>query len=176
LDEGVWRARYYDEAGKQRAPHFPRRVDAKTWLDEVTAAVVRGDPKAGRITFTSFYEDWRERQVWVADTRRAMDLAAGSVPLGDVPLAKVRKSHVETWVKGMVVKDLAAGTIRARTQNVRSVLRAAVEDRVIARDPSIGVTLPRRRRAEVAMSIPSPEQIGRLRRSRWATSTSFGGH
>jgi hypothetical protein len=26
---GVWRARYYDDAGKQHARHFPRKVDAK---------------------------------------------------------------------------------------------------------------------------------------------------
>jgi integrase len=165
---GVWRARYYDDAGKQHAKRFPRKVDAKAWLDTVTASVVRGDyvdPSAGRVTFTSFYEDWRERQVWVAGTRRAMDLAAGSVGFGDVPLGRVRKSHVESWVKAMVVDELAVGTIHTRAQNVRSVLRAAVEDRVISRDPSVGVRLPRQRRSEVAMSIPTPEQVGRILRA-----------
>jgi len=150
--------RYYDETGKQHAKHFGRKVEAKAWLDEVTASVVIGtyvDPNAGRVTFTSFYEDWRERQVWVPGTRRAMDLAAGSVAFGNVPLSKIRKSHVEMWVKGMVVKDLAVGTIHTRAQNVRSVLRAAVEDRGIPRDPSVGVTLPRRRRAEASMEIPT---------------------
>ena len=175
---GVWRARYYDEAGKQHAKHFPRKVDAKAWIDEVTASVVRGDyvgPSAGKITFASFYEDWRERQVWVAGTRRAMDLAACSVPFGKVPLGKVRKSHVETWVKGMVVDELAVGTIHTRAQNVRSVLRAAVEDRVISRDPSVGVTLPRRRRAEVAMRIPSPEQVGAILRAAEDDFAPFAG-
>jgi integrase len=45
--------------------------------------------------------------------------------------------------------------------NVRAVLRAAVLDRVIPTDPSIGVTLPRRRRAEAAMTIPTAE-IGKV--------------
>jgi len=163
--DGVWRARYYDETGKQHAKHFGRKVDAKAWLDEVTASVVIGtyvDPNAGRVTFRSFYEDWRERQVWVPGTRRAMDLAAGSVTFGNVPLSKIRKSHVEMWVKGMVVKDLAVGTIHTRAQNVRSVLRAAVEDRVIPRDPSVGVTLPRRRRAEASMEIPTTQTVGKI--------------
>jgi len=172
--DGVWRARYYDEAGKQHAKHFPRRIEAKAWLDQVTASVVRGDyvdPKAGRATFTSFYENWRERQVWVAGTRRAMDLAVGSVAFGDIPLAKIRKSHIETWIKSMSTttmrrkRPLAPGTIHTRTQNVRAVFRAAVDDRVISRDPSIGVTLPRRRRAEVAMSIPTTEQVGKILRA-----------
>jgi len=54
--DGVWRARYRDEAGREHAKHFPRKVDAQRWLDEVTAAVVTGqyvDPKAGRITWLS---------------------------------------------------------------------------------------------------------------------------
>jgi hypothetical protein len=95
------------------------------------------DPNPGRVTFTSFYEDWREGQVWVPGTRRAMDFAAGSVAFGNVPLSKIRKSHVEIWVKWMVVKDLAVGTIHTRAQNVHSVLRAAVEDMMIPRDPSV---------------------------------------
>ena len=50
---GVWRARYYDDAGKQHARHFPRKLDAKAWIDTVTASVVRGDytdPKTARTT------------------------------------------------------------------------------------------------------------------------------
>lgn len=47
-------------------------------------------------------------------------------------------------------------------QNGRAVLRGAVRDRLIATDPSDGVTLPRRRRREHAMSIPTPRQVGAL--------------
>ena len=53
LPTGKWRARYYDEAGKQHARHFARKTDAQDWLDSVTASVVRGDyvdPRAGRVT------------------------------------------------------------------------------------------------------------------------------
>lgn len=45
---------------------------------------------------------------------------------------------------------------------VRSVFRAAVADRVIGADPCIGVTLPRRRKAEAAMQIPSVQEVGQL--------------
>jgi hypothetical protein len=38
---------------------------------------------------------------------------------------------------------LSPGTIKTRFNNVRSVLRAAVRDRLIVADPSDGVTLPR---------------------------------
>ena len=46
--------------------------------------------------------------------------------------------------------------------DVRSVFRAAVKDRVIGSDPTDGVRLPRGRRADVAMSIPAPEEVGQL--------------
>ena len=52
--DGRWRARYRDDAGREHAKHFSRRLDAKRWLDEVTASIVTGqyvDPNAGRITF-----------------------------------------------------------------------------------------------------------------------------
>jgi integrase len=163
--DGQWRARYRDETGREHARHFPRRVDAQRWLDEVTTAVVTGhyvDPKAGRVTFKSFYADWSKRQLWQATTVLAMNLAAKSVTFGDLPLNRVRKSHIEQWVKQMQVAGLAPGTVRGRFDHVARVFRAAVDDRVIALDPSKGVRLPALRRHEAAMTIPTPEQVGAL--------------
>ena len=51
--DGSWRARYRDAAGREHAKHFPRKLDAQRWLDEVTTAVVTGtyvDPKTARTT------------------------------------------------------------------------------------------------------------------------------
>jgi integrase len=39
------------------------------------------------------------------------------------------------------------------------VCRAAVRDRLIAVDPTAGVTLPRQRKRDAAMQVPSPEQV-----------------
>jgi integrase len=57
---------------------------------------------------------------------------------------------------------LAPGTIRTRVNNVRAVLRAAVRDRVIASDPSDGISLPRVRRPEMAMTLPNTAQVRAL--------------
>jgi integrase len=163
--DGTYRPRYRDEHGKEHARHFKRKVDAQRWLDEVTAAVVRGDyvdPRAGAVTFAVFYADWSVRQVWAPRTVEAMDLAAGSVPFTDLPLRSLRRSHVESWVKAMTTRGLAPGTVHTRVQNVRAVLRGAVADRLISREPFDGVTLPRRRRAEAAMRVPMPTEVGAL--------------
>lgn len=104
---------------------------------------------------------------------RAMNQAASSVPFGDLPMRSIRRSHVEAWIKAMQTADLGKartarfarpgsrrGTITTRVNNVRGFFRAAVTDQVIATDPTDGVTLPRRRRAEAAMVLPTPEQVG----------------
>jgi integrase len=89
-----------------------------------------------------------------------MRLAANSVPFADVPLRSVRRSHVEGWVKGMVNRGLAPGTVHTRMNNVRAVLRGAVADKLIPTDPSVGVALPRRRRPQAAMTLPTAAQVG----------------
>lgn len=162
---GKWRARYRDEAGKEHSKHFDRKLEAQRWLDEVTAAVVTGtyvNPRAGRVTFGAFAAEWASRQVWETSTDRAMHFVLRSVTFGRVPLAQLRASHIETWVKRMSAAGLAPSTIASRMNNVRAVLKAAVRDRVVAVDPSAGVSLPRRRRAEHAMRIPAPADVGAL--------------
>ncbi len=157
--DGTWRPRYRDADGKEHARHFAKKADAQRWLDEVTATVVTGMyvyPKAGRITLSAFYAAWAARQVWAPCTELAMSLAVRTATFTDIGLRLLRRSHVESWVKQMTAAGRAPGTIHTRVQNVRAVLRGAVRDRVIASDPSDGVQLPRRRRREHSMSVPTP--------------------
>lgn len=163
--DGKWRARYRDGADKEHARHFSRKLDAQRWLDEVTTSVVVGtyvDPKSGKVTLNSFYADWSQRQIWAAGTVKAMNLAVRSCTFGDVEFRNLKRSHVEAWVKEMSQRGLAAGTIKTRYNNVRSVLRGARNDTMIATDPADGVALPRGRKAEHAMEIPSPGEVGKL--------------
>jgi integrase len=144
--------------------HFARKVDAQRWLDQVTASVLTGsyvDPKAGTIAFTSYFKRWSARQVWVTGTVEAMNLACGSTTFGHLPMRSIRRSHIETWVKHMAA-GLAPTTVATRFNNVRTVFRAAKRDKVIGSDPTEGISLPRQRRAEAAMKIPSPEEVGKL--------------
>lgn len=179
-----WRARYVDEAGVERERLFARKVDAARFLDDVTTSVVTGtfvDPARGAITFSAFYRQWRERQVWVRGTAEAVDLAASSVTFGEVAFTDLRPSHVEAWIKAMQSKGLEPSTIRTRYNNVRSVLRAAVRDRLLPRDPAEGLTLPRQRKAAVRMQIPTPAEVGQLlaasegEMTAWVAVSSFGG-
>jgi integrase len=158
-----WRARYVDDDGREHTKAFGRKSGAQAWLDSIISAHVTGtyiDPQLGKVTFASFYRDWSARQVWVSGTRHTMNLAARSVTFNNIAFADLRPSHVETWVKSMQDRELEPSTIRTRFRNVRSVLRAAVHDRVIGSDPSDRIRLPRVRKAASAMIIPTTEQVG----------------
>ncbi|MGE5697239.1 MAG: tyrosine-type recombinase/integrase [Candidatus Sericytochromatia bacterium] len=158
-----WRARYVDDHGRERARGFTRKTDAQSWLDTIVSAQVTGsyvDPALGKVTFASFYREWSARQVWVSSTRYAMDLTARSVTFGDVALADLRPSHIEAWVRWMQDRPLEPTTIRTRFANVHNVLRAAVRDRMMPRDVSDRIRLPRQRKASMAMAIPTAEDVG----------------
>lgn len=160
-----WRARYVDDDSRERTQRFDRKVDAQKWLDDIVASQVTGnyiDPVRGQITFGSFYAEWAPRQVWVHHTRRENDRLERTVPFRDVAMSDLRASHFETWVKAMQDQPLAPSTIKSRMMNVRAILKAAIRDKALAVDPSQGVKLPRTRRAEAAMSIPTSEQVGQL--------------
>lgn len=138
---GQWRARYRDEAGKEHARHFPRKIDAQQWLDRVTASVVRGDyvdPRAGKVTLQRYATAWERNQVSSAGTARINDnaLRLHLLPhLGDRPMASIRLSEIQSFVKALEAKELAPGTIRGIYHVATQVFDAAVEDRIISRSP-----------------------------------------
>jgi integrase len=162
-DNGSWRARYRDAAGKEHARHFPRKIDAQRWLDEVTASVVTGryvDPKGGKITFAQWFDQWTAAQVWATGTKLKAEQALAIATFREHQIRSILPSHVQAWVKGMSAR-LAPATVKVYYNIVSSAFRAAVTDKVIAENPCTGAKLPRERRREAAMTIPTPEQLGK---------------
>lgn len=160
--DGRWRARYRDAAGKEHARHFRRKVDAQQWLDEVTASVVTGryvDPSAGRVTFGAFFTEWTERQVWEQGTRETAETAVVNLPFWDMKMKDVRPMHVEGWVKSMSSRELKATTVRTRASFIQKAFRAAVKNKIITESPAEDLQLPKLRRQEAAMTVPTPEQV-----------------
>lgn len=158
---GKYRARVTTDDGREIARHFVKRADAVRWKAEQNTAKARGqfvDPN-NRETFSAFYQSWAPRQVWESGTMRAMNLAVNSTTFARVPIVKIRRAHVETWIKAMSDGGLAPGTIKMRFSNVRNVFRAAVRERVIGVDPTLGVVLPRQRRREASIVLPTVEQV-----------------
>ena len=155
---GKWRARYRDEAGRQHARHFARKMDAQAWLDEVTASVVTGqyvDPRAGQETFRAYAEHWRSIQAH-RDTTRAhvesMFRRHVYPSLGSKPLASILPSDVQALVTRL---DLAPSTVAVIHSLVYGVMKAAVRDRRIAANPCEGTKLPKVTKKKV---VPIPTE------------------
>lgn len=155
-DNGMWRARYRDAAGKQHARHFVRKADAQRWLDEVTTAVVTGqyvDPHAGRVTFGVYAEQWRLIQVHRQSTALHVEtmLRRHAYPtFGDRTLVSIMPSEIQAWVKMLGTPDLAAGrrgltphSINVIHSIASSIMRSAVRDRKIVSNPCDGTKLPK---------------------------------
>jgi integrase len=164
-EDGQWRARYRDAAGKEHARHFDRKVDAQRWVDETTAAVVTGqyvDPKAGKTTVRQYAQAWQGVQVCRENTARNIDVALRIhvLPiLGARTLGSVRPSDMQALVKTLS-DTLAPGTVREVYKVAGRMFAAAVDDRLIAASPCHRVRLPHDNRPEVV--APTVEQITAL--------------
>lgn len=161
---GKWRARYRDPDGKEHARHFERKIDAKKWLDEVSASIVTGqyvDPRAGETSFGEYFKKWEMRQIWAPATRRNARNAVGRCTFKDAKLKSIRKAHIEEFVKHLHDEGLAASTIKTIMRVIQMILKSATEDRLIAVDPTVGIKLPRVSRAK-QMVLPDVEEVGLL--------------
>jgi integrase len=108
------------------------------------------DPAAGRSAFRDYAEAWRRAQLHRPNTATRIEsqLRKHVYPvLGDRPLAALRPSELQAFVTGLAV-ELEPGSVRTVFATVRAILSAAVQDRLIGRDPG-RVTLPKMRRVQV---------------------------
>jgi integrase len=152
-----WRARYRDDAGKEHAQHFDRKVAAQKWLDQVTASLVTGThvaPKTARTTVGEWCDTWLEgyatrRPSTVRQART--HIAQIKAEFGVMRLSAVRPSHVKAWTAklrktGKQGKDgaepLAASYVYACHSRLSQIMSDAVHDGIIARSPCSRRTSP----------------------------------
>lgn len=160
--DGVWRARYRDQDGREHARHFKLKRDAQRWLDEVATSVVTGqyvDPRAGATLWAIWTASWVDRQSWADGSVQTARTAVQSVSWLNDPIGNVKPSQVQAWVSAEQRRGLAASTIRTRLNYVQMAFRAAVLDKVIPTSPAAGVKAPRARKTEAAMQILNAEQV-----------------
>ena len=162
--DGRYRARYRDEAGREHSKSFARKVDARRWLDEVTASVVTGqyvDPRAGSVTLRDYAERWRSVQVHRPSSQAHVEtmLRRHVYPvLGDRKLSSILPSDVQALVKSL---PLAPSTVAVVHGILSGVMRSAVRDRRIVLNPCEGTRLPKVERKRV---IPlTTEQVALVR-------------
>jgi integrase len=153
-DVEFWRARYRDDAGKEHARHFERKVDAQQWLDEQTASLVTGThiaPKTAKTTVGEWCDTWLEGYA----TRRSSTVRQARVHVrqikaefGGMRLSVVRPSHVKAWCAklrregGEGGAPLSASYVYALHGRLAQIMSDAVHDGIIPRSPCSRRTSP----------------------------------
>lgn len=137
---GRWRARYRSPDGRERNKTFDRKVDAQRFLASVETDKLRGsyiDPRAGKITFKRFAEQWLAGQTFNESTREAVQsrLRVHVYPtFGEAELRAVRPSMVQAWLRDR--QSVAApSSVRVLLANVSAIFAAAAEDGLIVGNP-----------------------------------------
>lgn len=153
--DGKWRARYRDDAGKEHAQHFARKVDAQTWIDGVTASQVRCDyvdPRRARLTVRAWADQWMSGRVHLKPKTIVGYESLLKTRIGprwnEVRLSQVTHAEVVAWVASMRAEGLSASRTRQAYHLFGSILDAAVRDRRLASNPASGVDLPRLPKSE----------------------------
>lgn len=169
-----WQVRWRDENGFQRKRNFAKRdgtdpdtcaaaFDAKTKRELDTGTSL--DITAGKLKVREYGAVWRKGLLHRDSTSdrmaRTFRLHVDPLPLGNLPMVRVRPSHMRSWVKDRS-EVLAPSTLSVAWANVASMFTAAVADRIIGVSPCVGVTLPEVRHQHY---IPDSGQVHTLART-----------
>lgn len=142
-----WKASYYRPDGREESKVFDRYDQAKKWKAANERAKDRGtwtDPDDALITLASYAYQRAAGRYYRAGPRHKEQWIARYVersPLGQMPLVKIRTSHVQQWVKwlgsaaGIRVDTLAPRTVHTARKELTAIFNTAVEDGLIERSP-----------------------------------------
>jgi integrase len=157
-----WLARWRDPEGNQRSQGFARKVDAEQHIVAVSHRMFAGeyvDPHAGKITVKQWCEKWRSVQVHRPSTIAQVEsyFRIHVYPtLGERQLRSVLPSDVQAWVTGRSTV-LAPGSVELVYRHFSAAMKAAEQDRLIARTPCQGIKLPKKTKTEIVP--PTVEQV-----------------
>lgn len=155
-----WRVRYTDDTGAKAELLFDKQSDAARFDASIRSDVARGlyvSPAAGKVTVAEFAERWRTAQLHRDSTsgliERSFRIHVNPV-MGGRPIAAIRPSHVQAWVKNL---DLAPSSARLVYSHLVAMFSAAVRDRAIAVSPCTGISLPQLPHSEHL--VLTPDQV-----------------
>ena len=166
-DNGMWRARYRDPSGRERARHFKRKIDSERWLVSVEGAKHRGewiDPAMSRITVGDWSTRWLQGQSQLKPQTRERYRNIVRVQIlpewERIRLSAISHADVVAWVAKLVADGYAASTVRQVHRVFSLMLDLAVRDGRLPRNPATGVRLPHAAKGEpVFLSHAQVEEL-----------------
>lgn len=133
-----WIGRYRDLAGKERSSSFDTRKEAKAWVEEQQSAMRQGtwiDPASSKTTVDDLVSEYVKLTPHKGTQADREVLQANLGDLKDIPLAKLRASHIKNWAvqlrdgrPWMDGEPLSASTVKVKTGQLRALLNQAHRD------------------------------------------------
>ena len=164
-EKTTFRARVRLPDGRERSRSFDRKIDAERCVVETQAELNRGnviDPRAGQVTLAEYAAQWQVAQMNRRSTAEATEsrLRRHVLPtFGHRPIGSLRPSEIRAWVKGLSGK-LAPSTVEACYRLLATILKAAVDDRLLPSSPCVRVRLPDKFRGDVVpLSVAQVEAV-----------------
>ncbi|MCU1590072.1 MAG: integrase family protein [Frankiales bacterium] len=145
---GRWQVRYRDVDNKQRGASFATKDEAKQYRAKVESQLYDGDwvdPAFGEATVGAWLKLWSESRILARTTAAAEEslLKNHVVPaFGKVPLNRVTKLRVQTWVASMERQGLSPATVSKVYRLLATALADAVEEGLLRQSPCRNIDLP----------------------------------
>jgi integrase len=143
-----YRAHYVDTSGKEHTKRFKYKADANDWLKQITRSGVDiAPPMSGEWTVVQQFSQWI-RKADIAETTRATRnhtwRAHVSDKWGELQVTKVTPPDVKSWVADLASGGVGVPTIENVLGVLRMVLKDAVDDGRLIRNPCDGINAPKR--------------------------------
>jgi hypothetical protein len=175
LASGRFQARYRVAGVEHLAPcTFRTKRDADAFLATARADLERGtwiDPEAGKVPIAAYASHWlderpqlrpRTRELYEAQLRRHILPTFGSMALRDL-----RRPAIRTWYASVLSGPRPGVSTAAKCYRLlRSILATAVEDELIAKNPS-------RSRVRASSTPRSARSQASSRYTRWPARSTL---
>lgn len=177
-----WWVRFVDPDGNERASRtFRTKGEAEDFALGVEHNKRTGfyvDPKLGRLTFREYAEEWRASRPHRGTTAAQCEsrLRLHVYPfIGSRPLQAIRPSEVQAMITNRA-DVLAASSLENVALWVRTIFRAAVDDRLITVSPAAKLALPARphRAPAEAMNLAYVDKLASNLPARLSATVAVG--
>lgn len=153
-----WQVIGTDDQGKPFKRNFETQEEAKQADAELKVSVAAGtfvDDRAGRVTLREYAEQWRKTMTHDHSTAERVERSlrnhvytgdergktpTGRMSIGDYPMAALSKrtSLIRSWIADL---KLHPNSARLLIDTVAAIFAAAVDDRIVARNPFKAATV-----------------------------------
>lgn len=153
---------YQSPEGDDVSKTFKLKRDAEAYLHTVEVAILQGsyvDPKAGKIPLADYLNGWLDIQVWKESTDQQVrcHMRNHVLPeLGPLALRSLSRRRVQQWIADRS-EHLAPSTLKVVHGYLSSVLKSAVQERLIVSNPCDGTKLPKQPKSLV--TPPTTDEV-----------------